>query len=122
MKIAVLRETREGEARVALVPGLVGKLRTLGYDVTVEPDAGLGAGHDDDAYVAAGALVSRDAVVGADLVVSVQPPTNALGRLAAGTATLSFLPPNQSLDLIATLATAGVTSFAMELVPRISRA
>src|SRR4051812_27677113 len=62
MKIAVLRETREGEARVALVPGLVDKLRKLGYDVAVEPDAGLGAGHDDDAYVAAGALVSRDAV------------------------------------------------------------
>ena len=122
MKVAVLRETREGEARVALVPALVGKLTALGYDVAVEPGAGLRAEHGDEAYVAAGAVVSDKAVVDADLVVSVQPPVGAVGRLGAGTATLSFLPPNQSVDLIASLATAELTSFAMELVPRISRA
>jgi NAD(P) transhydrogenase subunit alpha len=123
VKIAVAKETRPGETRVALVPELVGKLTTLGYDVAVEPDAGAGALHADEEYLAAGAQVAPDALDGADLVVSVNPLDPAtVRRLAAGTATLSFLPVNQSLDLVADLRDCGVTSFAMELVPRISRA
>jgi NAD(P) transhydrogenase subunit alpha len=123
VKIAVAKETRDGEARVALVPELVGKLTALGYDIAVEPDAGAGALLDDDEYVAAGATVSSDALESADVVVSVQPPDpTTVRRLAAGTATVSFLPVGQSRDLVAELRDCRITSFAMELVPRISRA
>ena len=123
MRIAVAKESRQGETRVALVPELVGKLTTLGYTVVVEPGAGLGALHADEEYAAAGAEVSEAALDGAVLVVSVAPLDTARVRsLPAGTATLSFLPVNQSLDLVADLRDCGLTSFAMELVPRISRA
>jgi NAD(P) transhydrogenase subunit alpha len=123
VKIAVAKEVREGESRVALVPESVVKLTGLGYDVSVEPGAGDRADLSDDDYVRAGADVSADAVAGADLVVSVQPlDTMVIRRLPAGTATMSFLAPNQSLDLVRDLRDVGVTAFAMELVPRISRA
>ncbi|MGZ4458688.1 MAG: NAD(P) transhydrogenase subunit alpha [Nocardioidaceae bacterium] len=123
MKIAVAREIRDGEARVALVPELVGKLTALGYDVAVEPGAGAGALHADEEYAASGAHVDDDATRGADLVVSVNPlDAAAVRKLEAGTATMSFLPTGQSLDLVADLRDCRVTSFAMELVPRISRA
>ncbi len=123
MKIAVAKETREGETRVALVPELVGKLTGLGYDVAVEPGAGAGALHSDEEYLAAGARVTPEALDGAALVVSVNPLASpALGRLPRGAATLSFLPVNQSLELVADLRDRGLTSWAMELVPRISRA
>jgi H+-translocating NAD(P) transhydrogenase subunit alpha len=109
--------------RVALVPELVAKLTTLGYEVAVEPDAGAGALHADEAYVAAGAVVVEEPWEGAAVVVSVNPlDTTVVRRLAAGTATVSFLPVSTSLDLVADLRDCGVTSFAMELVPRISRA
>lgn len=123
MKIAVARETREGETRVAMVPELVGKLTALGYRVAVQPGAGLGALHADEEYAAAGAEVSEDALTDAALVVSVGPPdVGTVRSLSAGTATISFLPSLQSLDLVADLRDCGITSFAMELVPRISRA
>ena len=123
MKIAVARESREDETRVALVPELVGKLTAQGYEIAVEPGAGEGALHSDQEYVDAGATVSESALDGAALVVSVNPLDASVVRsLAEGTATMSFLPVNQSLDLVADLRDCGVTSFAMELVPRISRA
>ncbi|HET7532989.1 MAG TPA: NAD(P) transhydrogenase subunit alpha [Nocardioidaceae bacterium] len=123
MRIAVAKEVREGESRVAMVPELVGKLTALGYEVAVEPGAGVEALASDEDYVRAGAVISHEALDGADLVVSVQPlDPLVIRRLPAGTATLSFLPPAQSLDLVADLRDCGVTSFAMELVPRISRA
>ena len=123
MKIAVARETREGETRVAMVPELVGKLTALGYRVAVQPGAGLGALHADEEYAAAGAEVSEDALTDAALVVSVGPPdVGTVRSLSAGTATISFLPTLQSLDLVTDLRDCGITSFAMELVPRISRA
>jgi NAD(P) transhydrogenase subunit alpha len=123
MRIAVVKEVREGESRVALTPDLVGKLTGLGIDVVVEPDAGVEALAYDDDYRRAGASVSADAVLEVDLVISVQPLDEAvIARLPAGSATMSFLPPAQSLSLLAQLRDGGVTSFAMELVPRISRA
>ena len=123
VKIAVARETREGETRVAMVPELVGKLTALGYRVAVQPGAGLGALHADEEYAAAGAEVSEAALTDAALVVSVGPPdVGTVRSLSAGTATISFLPTLQSLDLVADLRDCGITSFAMELVPRISRA
>jgi NAD(P) transhydrogenase subunit alpha len=123
VRIAVAAETREGEARVALVPELVGKLTGLGYDVGVEPGAGARALHDDEEYVAVGAEVLAEPWQGADVVVSVNPLDASVVRtLAAGTATVSFLPVASSLDLVADLRDCRVTAFAMELVPRISRA
>ena len=106
-----------------MVPDLVGKLTELGYEVAVEPGAGEGALLADEDYVDAGATVSEQAFEGADLVVSVQPLDGAgVRRLERGTATLSFLPTGQSLNLVADLRDCGITAFAMELVPRISRA
>jgi NAD(P) transhydrogenase subunit alpha len=123
VRIAVAKETREGETRVAMVPELVGKLTGLGYDVVVEPDAGKHALLSDDDYTEAGAIIDADAVPSADVVVSVQPlGADVVRRLKRGVATVSFLPVNQELSLVADLRDVGVTSFAMELVPRISRA
>jgi NAD(P) transhydrogenase subunit alpha len=119
----VAAEVREGETRVAMVPELVGKLLALGYEVAVEPGAGAGALHADEEYAAAGATVTDQALEGADVVLSVQPlDPSAVRRLPAGTTTVSFLPTGQSLDLVADLRDCGLTSFALELVPRISRA
>ncbi len=123
MRVAVAKETREGESRVALVPELVGKLTGLGYDVAVAPAAGDGALHPDEEYVAAGAEIVDEPWGDAAVIVSVNPlDASVVRRLPAGTATISFLPVNASHDLVADLRDCGVTSFAMELVPRISRA
>ncbi|MCW2849198.1 MAG: transhydrogenase subunit alpha [Marmoricola sp.] len=123
MKIAVARETRQGETRVAMVPELVSKLTDLGYEVLVEPGAGARAEYADELYAEAGAVVTDEALDVADVVLGV----NALGSdrarlLRDGTAVLSFLPVNSSHELVADLRDLGVTAFAMELVPRISRA
>jgi NAD(P) transhydrogenase subunit alpha len=121
--IAVTRETRDGESRVAMVPELVGKLTSLGYAVSVEPGAGRRALIDDQEYAAAGARLDERALDDADLVVSVQPlATDAIRRLRPGAATISFLPTRQEEATVRDLRDCGVTSFAMELVPRISRA
>jgi len=123
VRIAVARETRAGETRVAVVPELVPKLTALGYEVAVEPDAGAGALHPDEEYVDVGAVVVEEPWEGAAVVVSVNPlDPSVVRRLPAGAATVSFLPVSTSLDLVADLRDCGVTSFAMELVPRISRA
>lgn len=123
MKVAVVKEGREGEARVALVPELVAKLTGLGYEVAVEPAAGWAAQYTDDSYAQAGASLSSDALADAGLVLSVQPLTSTqLRRLRPGAATMSFLPPAQSLESVLERRDLHITSFAMELVPRISRA
>ncbi|HSS67083.1 MAG TPA: NAD(P) transhydrogenase subunit alpha [Nocardioidaceae bacterium] len=123
MKIAVVKETKEAEARVAMVPELVVRLTDLGYDVAVEPGAGTQAEHADDEYTQVGASIDADALTDADLVLSVQPLTSPqLRQLKRGAATLSFLPPSQSQDSIVERRDVGVSSYAMELVPRISRA
>ena len=123
MKIAVARETRDGETRVAMVPELVGKLTGLGYAVAVEPNAGAAALIADDEYVEAGASVEERALETADVVVSVQPlPIENVRRLSRGATTVSFLPGNQVPEIVADLRDCGITSYAMEYVPRISRA
>jgi NAD(P) transhydrogenase subunit alpha len=123
VKIAVAKETREGETRVAMVPELVGKLTGLGCEVLIEPGAGEGADFADEEYAEAGAAVAPSALSEADVVVAVQPLDQAaLGQLRPGAAVISFLPVSSSQDLVVRLRDAGVTSFAMELVPRISRA
>ena len=123
VRIAVAKEIDEDEPRVALVPEAVAKLVAAGHEVTVEPGAGEDADFADDAYVDAGAAIADDAIATAELIASVRPlDSGTVGSLAAGTATISFLPPPQSLDLVADLRDRSITAFALELVPRISRA
>ena len=124
MKVVVAREVGPYERRVAIVPELVGRLTDAGLQVVVESGAGSGAMHGDEAYQAAGAQVADgDAAALADVVLSVQPlDIDRVRRLGSGTVTISFLPASQELELVQALCEARVTSFAMELVPRISRA
>jgi len=123
VKIAVAKETREGESRVAMVPELVEKLTGLGYDVLVEPGAGHRADYDDHLYAEAGAVVTDDALGEADVVVGINPLSpDRVRRLRDGAAMMSFLPVNTSHDLVVDLRDLNLTAFAMELVPRISRA
>jgi NAD(P) transhydrogenase subunit alpha len=123
VKIAVARETRDGETRVAMVPELVGKLTKLGYDVAVEPGAGSGALFSDEEYAEAGATIDEQALETADLVVAVQAlEVDTIRRLQKGTTTISFLPGGQLPDVVANLRDCGITSHSMELIPRISRA
>jgi NAD(P) transhydrogenase subunit alpha len=121
MRIAVARETAAGEARVALVPELVGKLTTLGYQVSVQPGAGSPALFDDAAYAAVGAELDESLV--GDVIVSVQPlPPEAVAALPPGSTSVSFFPAAARPDDVAARVAGGVTTFGMEYVPRISRA
>ncbi|NED99271.1 Re/Si-specific NAD(P)(+) transhydrogenase subunit alpha [Phytoactinopolyspora halotolerans] len=123
MRVAVVRETRPQEKRVALVPELVGRLTGAGLDVVVETGAGLTAFHTDDAYRDAGADVRDDVLEGSDVILSVQPldPVR-VANLKPGAITLSFIPTASELEFVRQARDAGVTACAMELVPRISRA
>jgi len=122
VRVGVPRESA-GETRVALVPDLVGKLTSLGYDVAVQSGAGEAAGHADKEYEEAGALVVDDPTEGAQVLVSIlPPPADLVSTLKPETVTISFLWPIRSPELVAELRDCGVTAFAFELVPRISRA
>ena len=119
----MVKETQTGERRVALAPEGVQKLVALGYEVAVEHAAGVTADIDDEAYAAAGATVDVERLDEADVVVSVQPlRVEQVRRLRQGTATVSFLPIGQDLDWVRDLRDCAITAFALELVPRISRA
>ena len=126
MKVAVLRETHPGESRVGLVPDGVKFLKKKELDVVVEKDAGLAAGFQDSKYEAEGATIAPDAattVNGAQIVLKIQPPTvEEVGILAKGQVLMSSLQPTMKLDVVKALRDAGVTTMAMELMPRISRA
>ena len=124
MLIAVPREIREGEKRVALVPDIINKLTRLGFEVVIESGAGVSAQANDADYVSAGARISQGEVLSkADAVLSVQPLTPAqMSNLKSGAVTISFLSPVTAVDSIDAAASAGVTAFSLELVPRISRA
>ncbi|WP_152361241.1 NAD(P) transhydrogenase subunit alpha [Microlunatus speluncae] len=123
MRIALAKESAPGEARVALVPELIAGLSAAGYELAVQPGAGEGAMITDDAYRLAGATVTEEFLAGAALVIGVQPlPADLAGTLPAGTATLSFFPYVDDGDAVRIRRDAGITTFAMDLVPRISRA
>jgi NAD(P) transhydrogenase subunit alpha len=124
MRVCVPREIREGEKRVALVPDVVSKLTKLGYEVAIEAGAGKHSQASDEQYVAAGATIaSAGFLSGADVVLSVQPLSpDQMSGLKSGAVTISFLSPTTAVDSIEAAAKAGVTAFALELVPRISRA
>jgi NAD(P) transhydrogenase subunit alpha len=124
MRVAVPKEVREGEKRVALVPDVITKLIKLGYEVAIESGAGVHSQASDDLYRSAGAIVvNGDVLASADVILSVQPLTPAqMKSLKTGAVTISFLSPTASVDSIDAAAAAGVTAFSLELVPRISRA
>ncbi len=121
--IGVPRETAPGEHRVALTPDVADRLAKIGYTVVVERGAGASAYFPDADYEAAGVrLAGRDEALGADLVATVQPPEEELGKLRSGATLVGFLQPLDRPGLSASLAAQGVTAFSMELVPRITRA
>jgi NAD(P) transhydrogenase subunit alpha len=124
VKIGVPKETAEGERRVALVPDIVRSLADSGVDVAVESGAGEACGHPDSEYSEAGAeLVSPDAAWGADVVIRVAVPSGEeIGRLRSGQVLIGHLAPLTSGETSRALADGGVTSFAMEAIPRITRA
>ena len=124
MLVAVPKEIRDGELRVALVPDIINKLTRLGLDVAIESGAGLGAQANDDAYRAAGAqVVAGDVLKNADVVLSVTALTPAqIATLKKGAITISFLSIVNQRENVEAAVKAGVTAFSLELVPRISRA
>jgi len=124
MRIAVAKEIRSGEARVALVPDIISKLTKAGLEVVIEAGAGIASGFQDSEFTAAGAIVKSGNVISdADVVASVTALTpDQMKSLKKGALTISFLSPTTSVDSIEAAASAGVTALSMELVPRISRA
>ena len=124
MRIAVAKEIRSGEARVALVPDIISKLTKAGLEVVIEAGAGVASGFQDSEFTAAGATVKSGNVISdADVVASVTALTpDQMKSLKKGALTISFLSPTTSVDSIEAAAAAGVTALSLELVPRISRA
>jgi len=130
MKIAIPKERRPDEARVAASPETVKKFVALGCEVTVEKGAGLGAAIPDSAFEDAGASLAATAEAAlsdADLVLKVQRPLcggkgGELGAYKKGTVLASILDPYRAGDDLAALAKAGLTAFAMDFMPRITRA
>jgi proton-translocating NAD(P)+ transhydrogenase subunit alpha len=121
MRIGVPKETAAGERRVALVPELVAKLTEAGIDVVVEPGAGEAASFTDDEFRDAGAELGDPWA--AEVVAKVRKPSDQeLGRLRTGQVLIGFLQPLTDHDGIERLSSAGVTAFAMESIPRITRA
>jgi len=118
MRVGVARETAPGERRVALVPETVGKLSAAGFEIVVEPGAGAAASFPDDTYAAAGASLGSPWET--EALVAVRRPDPAL--LREGQVLIGFLDPLADPDGVAQLASRGVVAFAMESVPRITRA
>jgi H+-translocating NAD(P) transhydrogenase subunit alpha len=124
MRLAVPKESRAGEKRVALVPDIINKLTRAGLEVVIESGAGVSAEFSDALYEAAGATIKSGSVLSdADLIASVQPlAPDQMRSLKKGAITISFLSPTTAVDSIDAAASAGVTALSLELVPRISRA
>ena len=123
MKVAVAAETDAGEPRVAATPETVKKMIGLGADVAVEPGAGMKSGILDADYAAAGAAVARDALSGADVVLKVRRPNSVeLAQLKKGAMVIAIMDPFGNETALRAMAEAGVVAFAMELLPRITRA
>jgi NAD(P) transhydrogenase subunit alpha len=123
MKIAVAAEADPSEPRVAATPETVKKMIALGAEVAVQPGAGIKSGILDADYTAAGAAVSADAIRGADVVLQVRRPTaSELSGVQNGALVIAIMDPYGQDAALKAMAAAGVTAFAMELMPRITRA
>jgi NAD(P) transhydrogenase subunit alpha len=126
MRLAVPKETRAGETRVAATPESVKKFKSLGLEVVVQAGAGAAARFSDADYTAAGATIAPDAagtLKDADIVLKVRGvESGEISQIKKGAVLAALLSPHAEKDAIAALASQGVTAFAMELLPRISRA
>src|SRR5260221_2571167 len=123
MIVGVPREQTAGERRVALVPEMLPALRKANLEVVVEPGAGVAAGFADAAYQEAGAKLQEDVLSTADIVLKVAPPTQEeIGRLKEGATLIGFLSPATNAAGLQALAARSITAFAMERMPRITRA
>ncbi|HZT86797.1 MAG TPA: Re/Si-specific NAD(P)(+) transhydrogenase subunit alpha [Stellaceae bacterium] len=130
MKVAIAKERRAYERRVAATPDTVKHMIGLGLDVAVETGAGEASSFLDAAYEAAGAAIAADegaALAGADIVLKVQAPLrehgiDELAMMKRGAAMIGLLQPLQNSDEVEAYAAAGIAAFAMELIPRITRA
>ncbi len=124
MQVGVTRELRAGERRVAATPETVAQLVALGLDVVVEKDAGVESGYSDAAYKDAGATIAAALPLGKlDVLVHVRPLSPATVKsLKKGAVTLGLASPSTELPTVTALAAGNITSFALELIPRISRA
>ncbi|MGB3490921.1 MAG: Re/Si-specific NAD(P)(+) transhydrogenase subunit alpha [Xanthobacteraceae bacterium] len=123
MKIGVAKEIDAAEPRVGATPDTVKKFKALGAEVAVEPGAGLKSGLLDSDYEAAGATISADAVKDADIVVKVKrPEASEVTRYKKGALVVAIMDPYGNDAALKTMADAGVAAFAMELMPRITRA
>ena len=126
MKLTVLKERLDGEPRVAATPDTVKRFVGLGLDVVIEAGAGLASGILDEGYVAAGGRIAssaQEAAQDADIVLKVRAPTrDELALLKRGALLIGLLNPYAEREMIPAYASAGVMAFAMELLPRISRA
>jgi NAD(P) transhydrogenase subunit alpha len=123
MIVSVPKETVAGERRVALVPDLVAKLARAGLEVVVQAGAGVAAGFLDSSYREPGARLEPDVFGQADVLLKVQPPTaEEIGRIKEGATLIGFLQPYTNAAAIQALAARQITAFAMELMPRITRA
>ncbi|MFO1074761.1 MAG: Re/Si-specific NAD(P)(+) transhydrogenase subunit alpha [Geminicoccaceae bacterium] len=124
MKVGIPKEHQDGERRVAGSPDTVKRLRALGVEPVVEQGAGLAAAISDEAFAAAGAaIVDTAAAWDAEIVLKVQRPTDEeMGRLKSGQVLIGALDPYNHKDQVAGYAQSGVSAFAMELLPRTTRA
>ncbi len=123
MKIAVAKEIDPSEPRVAASPDTVKKFKALGAEIAVEPCAGLKSGLPDSEFTAAGATVSADALKDADIIIKVKrPEVSELSQYKRGALVIAIMDPYGNEAALKAMADAGVAAFAMELMPRITRA
>jgi len=126
LKLSILKETNEGETRVAIVPKSIAKLQKLGFQVSIQSDAGAQASFTDEEYKNAGATIYstlQDSIENADLIVKINPPSaEDLKHLKKGQTWLSQLFHRLNDDLINALKAKGVSAFSLDAMPRISRA
>jgi NAD(P) transhydrogenase subunit alpha len=123
MKIAVAAELDRSEDRVAATPDTVKKMKALGADVTVEPGAGVKSGIPDSEYTAAGATVIAGSIKDADVVLKVRrPEASELAAYKKGALVMAIMDPYGNDAALKAMADAGITAFAMELMPRVTRA
>src|ERR1044072_12408 len=123
MKIAVAREIDPSEPRVAASPDTVKKFKALGAEVAVEPGAGIKSGLPDSEFTAVGATVSADALKDADIIIKVKrPEASELSKYKRGALVIAIMDPYGNEAALKAMADAGISAFAMELMPRITRA
>ena len=124
IRVCVAKELREDEQRVAMVPDVVKKLTALGVQVSIQTGAGEAAGHADSDYVGADIVNDIDVLYNsADILLTVNPPTNAqMAKLKTGSVLIGYLNPYSDTERFKTLQEKNISAFSVEMIPRISRA